>query len=185
MKAGVAQCNRRFTMEIALFEPEIPPNTGNIIRLSVCTGSTLHIVGKPSFSLEDAMLRRAGLDYWQLSRLTTHNSLEAFLAFLQERDGQTREEVRKRFVLTTRFATNSYAQFEYQSDQILLFGKETSGLPDSVREIFSDHQNQWLRIPVHGDCRSLNLANSVSVILYEALRQQGFPGLNLAPPADT
>ncbi len=172
-------------MEIALFEPEIPPNTGNIIRLSVCTGSTLHIVGPPSFSLEDSMLRRAGLDYWQLSRLTSHDSLEAFIQFLQNRDDQSRDQVRRRIVLTTRFARNSYADFSFRSDHILLFGKETSGLPDSVRQTFSDLDENWLRIPVHGDCRSLNLANSVSVILFEALRQQGFPGLNLAPPADT
>ena len=113
-------------MEIALFEPEIPPNTGNIIRLSVCTGSTLHIVGKPSFSLEDSMLRRAGLDYWNLSRLTSHESLEHFLDFLQQRDSQSRDQVRRRFVLTTRFAKSSFSDFAYEPDQILLFGKETS-----------------------------------------------------------
>ncbi|MEQ8350077.1 MAG: tRNA (cytidine(34)-2'-O)-methyltransferase [Leptospiraceae bacterium] len=172
-------------MEIALFEPEIPPNTGNIIRLSVCTGSTLHIVGKPSFSLEDSMLRRAGLDYWNLSRLTSHESLEHFLDFLQQRDSQSRDQVRRRFVLTTRFAKSSFTDFAYEPDQILLFGKETSGLPDSVRAEFSEFQDHWLRIPVHAECRSLNLANSVAIVLYEALRQQGFPGLNLAPPSDT
>ncbi|MBU42604.1 MAG: tRNA (uridine(34)/cytosine(34)/5-carboxymethylaminomethyluridine(34)-2'-O)-methyltransferase TrmL [Spirochaetaceae bacterium] len=172
-------------MEIALFEPEIPPNTGNIIRLSVCTGTALHIVGKPAFSLEDAMLRRAGLDYWQLSRLRVHDSLEDFLLFLSQRDDQSIDEVRSRFVLTTRFARNNFVDHRYTEDQILLFGKETAGLPDSVRGVFADLQENWLRIPVSSHCRSLNLANSVSIVLYEGLRQLGFPGLQLEPPSDT
>lgn len=171
-------------MEIALFEPEIPPNTGNIIRLAVCTGTRVHIVGQPAFSMEDSMLRRAGLDYWHLAGLQLHENLESFLTFLSERDGRGISEIKSRFVLLTRFASTSFTAHKFREDQILLFGRESSGIPEAVRNEFLDQKNQWLRIPVHGQCRSLNLANSVAVVLYEGLRQQGFPGLEIQYPSD-
>ena len=169
-------------MEIALFEPEIPPNTGNIIRLTVCTGTSLHIVGKPSFSLEDSMLRRAGLDYWSLSRMQTHESLEDFVGYIGQRDSQSPEEVKGRFLLLSRFAQRAHSEHQFRGNEILLFGRESTGLPDSIRSLFE--KAQWLRIPVHKSCRSLNLANSVSIVLYEGLRQLGFPGLETEYSAD-
>ncbi|MCB1166080.1 MAG: tRNA (cytidine(34)-2'-O)-methyltransferase [Leptospiraceae bacterium] len=172
-------------IEIALFEPEIPPNTGNIIRLTVCSGTGLHIVGQPSFSLEDSMLRRAGLDYYALSRLTSHNDFDSFVEFLSQRDGQSRHEILARICLFTRFATNSYAEHRFRYDQIILFGKETTGLPPGILDRFAHRKEQLLRIPVHQNCRSLNLANSVSIVLYEGLRQLGFPGLDRSYVADT
>jgi tRNA (cytidine/uridine-2'-O-)-methyltransferase len=171
-------------MEIALFEPEIPPNTGNIIRMTYCAGVSLHIVGRPSFSMEDSMLRRAGLDYWERSQVHTHSSLSAFLSFLLERDGGTEGEVRARFVFTSRFARKVYSDHQFQSNEILMFGRETSGLPDWMRSEFPGEE-QWLRIPVHRNCRSLNLANSVGILLFEALRQLDFPGLDRGFRSDT
>ncbi len=173
-------------MEIALYKPEIPPNTGNIGRLCWCTGSRLHIVDRPAFSLNEAAVRRAGLDYWEKLDLSLHASWEAFRdATLARRDGENGAAPRVFFF--TRFATKLYCDVEYRPSDIFLFGSESKGLPDAVK---AEARERWperlLRIPVSDRCRSLNLGNTATLILYEALRQQGFPGLTTeySPDAD-
>ena len=157
-------------MNICLYKPEIPQNTGNIGRICVCTGSRLHIIGEPSFSLSETAVRRAGLDYWPRLILSLHEDWPAFQGSYSESGGRT--------ILITKFAKNSYADFKFRMDDRLVFGRETSGLPDEiVREVKKTHPENILRIPVMEDCRSLNLANAVSIVLFEALRQNGFPGL--------
>lgn len=163
-------------VEIALYRPEIPPNTGNIARLSVCTGSRLHIIGEPSFSLDEAAVRRAGLDYWHLVDLHRHEDWKSFVKYVEKRSD---EKGRPQKVLgLTRFAGRSYSNYEYRGDEILLFGRETSGLPREVVDwLEEDERGETLRIPVSADCRSLNLSNSVAILTFESLRQQGFPDL--------
>jgi tRNA (cytidine/uridine-2'-O-)-methyltransferase len=143
---------------IALLEPEIPPNTGNIIRLCVATGATLHIIGRAGFPLGERTVRRAAVDYWEELTLQRHATLEEFEA------GQT-----GRIFCFTAHATARYAEVSYQPGDSLLFGGESEGLPRSVVERYADRA---LCIPMpSGKVRSLNLANAVSIVLYEALRQ--------------
>lgn len=166
-------------MDIALYRPEIPPNTGNIARLSICSGNRMHIIGQPSFSLEESAVKRAGLDYWDQVDLQLHEDWEAFL------DHQARHS-RGRILLFTKFSTHCYSNFAYRNDDTLVFGQETRGLPDPVKDsIAQTHPEHLLRIPVSDRCRSLNLANAVSIVLYEALRQLDFPGLDPAYPDDS
>ncbi len=151
-------------MHIVLVEPEIPNNTGNISRTCAVTGSSLHLVRPLGFSTDDKHLKRAGLDYWQYLDLHYYDSFD---------------EVRERFpcgrfFFATTKAQKYYTEISYQADDFLVFGKETAGLPPSIRDANLDH---CIRIPMGKDIRSLNLANSVSIILYEALRQQGFANL--------
>ncbi|MCB1875941.1 MAG: tRNA (cytidine(34)-2'-O)-methyltransferase [Chromatiales bacterium] len=150
-------------MHVVLYEPEIPPNTGNIIRLCANTGSTLHLVGRLGFELDDKRLKRAGLDYHEWAELRRYDSLEEFLG---------RHEGRC-LPCSTR-ASHNYAEFDYQSGDALLFGPETRGLPAEVLEGFPKEVR--LRIPMIPGSRSLNLSNSVAVVLYEAWRQLGFAG---------
>jgi len=168
------QCHAEFcfytAMNICLYKPEIPQNTGNIGRICVCTNSRLHIIGEPSFSLSDTAVKRAGLDYWPRLDLSLHEDWQTFNKNLAGSNGRT--------ILITKFANNSYADFKFRMDDRLVFGQETSGLPaEIVQEIKEAHPENILRIPVMDDCRSLNLANAVSIVLFEALRQNGFPGL--------
>lgn len=152
-------------MHIALFRPEIPPNTGNIARLAVGMGSTLHIVGEPAFSMSDAAARRAGLDYWEHLRLQLHTDWEAFLEWCGPRPLKA----------VSKFGQVSYADARYSSEDVILFGNETSGLPPHIMAYFQTrHPEAILRIPMQPICRSLNLSNAVAVILYEAWRQNGF-----------
>ena len=161
-------------MEIALFRPEIPPNTGNIARLSVCTGSRLHIIGQPSFSLAESRVRRAGIDYWNEVDLTLHSGWESFRLETKRQKKQERT-----IVLFTRFADNCYADHRFKTDDILVFGRETSGLPaEIIEEIAGKYPARILRLPVQQRCRSLNLANAVAIVLYEGLRQLDFPEMN-------
>ena len=150
-------------MHIILFEPEIPPNTGNIIRLCANTGAHLHLVEPLGFAWEDSRLRRAGLDYHELANVTLHQNLDACLEALKS----TRV-----FAFSTK-GQRTYSDTQYLEGDALLFGPETRGLPDEVLKRFSE---QTLRIPMQAESRSLNLANAVSVVLYEAWRQMGFPG---------
>jgi tRNA (cytidine/uridine-2'-O-)-methyltransferase len=150
---------------IALFEPEIPPNTGNIIRLTANTGSCLHLIEPLGFSLEEKKLRRAGLDYREFADIRCHASLDAMLATLP---GQ-------RLVALSSKVSTRHTEFVFQDGDILLFGPESRGLPASLLATLSDAHK--LRIPMVSGSRSLNLSNAVSVVLYEALRQQGFPGM--------
>ena len=148
---------------VVLYQPEIPPNTGNIIRLCANTGSRLHLVHPLGFTLDDARLRRAGLDYREWAEVAEHADLAACLRGL---DGRL-------FACTTRGGT-LYHRPRYRPGDILLFGPETRGLPGHVLEQVP--ASQRLRIPMQPGSRSLNLSNSVAVVVYEAWRQQGFAG---------
>lgn len=147
---------------IVLVEPEIPANTGNISRTCAGTGTHLHLVRPLGFSIEDRDLKRAGLDYWPHVKLHVHNSFEEVLA----------EYGGGRMFFATKKGSRSYAEFEYQDEDLFVFGKETAGLPDSILSRFPD---QRIRIPMNEKIRSLNLSNSAAIILYEALRQANFP----------
>ncbi|MEQ9364482.1 MAG: tRNA (cytidine(34)-2'-O)-methyltransferase [Leptospirales bacterium] len=164
-------------MDIVLYEPEIPQNTGNIGRLCVCTGSRLHIVGKPGFSLDESAVKRAGLDYWHRLDLSLHEDWRGFLEFADEKSRSSKRGTAV-VLLYTRFARHLYSAHRYAPGDYLVFGRETSGLPEEVRaSIAKRNAEHVLRIPVSEECRSLNLSNTVALALYEALRQQGFPGL--------
>ena len=149
---------------IILYEPEIPPNTGNIIRLCANTGTALHLVEPLGFELDEKRLRRAGLDYREFVTVQTHASLDACLESL----GQPRV-----FALSTRNATR-YGEACFNEGDALLFGPETRGLPQAVLDGLPEGQR--LRVPMRKGNRSLNLSNSAAVVVYEAWRQLGFPG---------
>ncbi len=153
-------------LDIVLIEPEIPQNTGNIARTCAATGITLHLVEPLGFSIDEKSVRRAGLDYWEFLDLKIYSSLEEFL---ESNKG------RKFFFATTK-AKKTYAEVEYQEGDMILFGKETAGLP---KELIESDKGQPIRIPMGKDerLRSLNLSNAVNIILYEGLRQLSFPNL--------
>jgi tRNA (cytidine/uridine-2'-O-)-methyltransferase len=152
-------------LNVVLYEPEIPPNTGNIIRLCANTGSNLHLVGPIGFSLDHAQLKRAGLDYHELVSVTRHASWSSYLE--QNRN-------RKLWAFSTR-GGRRYCDARFESGDALLFGPETRGLPDALlSEVGTDRS---LRLPMVSGSRSLNLSNCVAVVVYEALRQQGFTGM--------
>lgn len=148
-------------MHIVLVEPEIPGNTGNIARLCAATGASLHLVRPLGFSVDDRYLKRAGLDYWHLVDIHYYDSVEEVLAAYPDAP---------RFLLTTH-AHRSYTRVEYTKDSLLIFGKESAGLPEAFRMA---HEDECIRIPMVPEARSLNPANSVSIVLYEALRQVHF-----------
>lgn len=149
-----------FTMiQVALVEPEIPPNTGNIARLCAATGAPLHVIGATGFRMDDRSLKRAGLDYWDHVSLSRHVDFESF----------ERSNPDARMVLLTTKAERSYLEWEFAESDCLVFGRETRGLPDDLLERYRDN---CVRIPMpSGNVRSLNLATSVGIVLYEALRQ--------------
>ncbi len=147
---------------IILYQPEIPPNTGNSIRLCANTGAQLHLVEPLGFDLSEPQLRRAGLDYHDLARVTVHPDLAACLAALSSH---------RLFVIETD-GTRGYHEVAYRPGDCLLFGRETSGLPDGVAATLPPHQR--VRIPMRPSNRSLNLSNAVAVVVYEAWRQNGF-----------
>lgn len=147
---------------IVLFQPEIPPNTGNIIRLCANTGAKLHLIYPLGFSLEDSKLRRAGLDYKEWAKIQTHKDFASFQASYP----------RSRMFACTTKGKNCYSEVKYQPDDVLLFGPETRGLPQNL--LNSMPFEQLIRIPMQADSRSINLSNAVAIILYEAWRQQGF-----------
>ena len=150
--------------DVLLYEPEIPPNTGNIIRLCANTGARLHLIKPLGFAWEDSRLKRAGLDYHHLATVTLHDDLAQCLGTVNPSSV---------FACTTK-ATHRYTQAKFRAGDALLFGPETRGLPEHVlAEFDAEHK---LRIPMQADSRSLNLANAVSIILYEAWRQLGFDG---------
>lgn len=151
-------------MHIVLYEPEIPQNTGNIARTCAATGSILHLVKPLGFSLEDRYLKRAGLDYWKLVECHVHERFEELL--------EAYPGARMHFLSTK--APRGYTEAAYGPDDFLVFGRETRGLPESL---LSRVYDRCLRIPMVPGARSLNLSNSVAIVLYEALRGLGFPGL--------
>ncbi len=150
--------------DIVLFEPEIPPNTGNVIRLCANAGCRLHIVHPLGFSLRDKQLRRAGLDYHALAEIVAHADWKACRTALAER---------RLFAITTRGAAR-HADVQYQESDAFVFGPETRGLPDEVLDEFAAERR--IRVPMSPDRRSLNLSNAVAVVVYEAWRQLGFRG---------
>ena len=151
---------------IVFVEPEIPSNTGNIARTCAATGSILHLVKPLGFSLDDKYLKRAGLDYWPYVKVEVHESLDDFL---KEYEG-------RRMWLATTKGKQIYTDVCYQDEDMILFGRETAGLP---RPFIDANIDRAVRIPMSEDTRlrSFNLANSANIILFDALRQQGFPGL--------
>ena len=151
-------------MQVALYQPEIPPNTGNVMRLCANTGSVLHLIKPLGFSIDDASLRRAGMDYRDIAVIRVHDSYEIFLQAI----GQARV-----FALTTK-AQRRYDSVSFAADDVLLFGPESRGLPASVLD--SLDQQQKLRLPMQPESRSLNLSNAVAVVVYEAWRQTEFAG---------
>lgn len=155
---------------IVLFEPLMPANTGNISRSCAATNSPLHLIEPLGFSTDDKMLKRAGLDYWDHVDITYHKSLKAFMSYLGNR----------RLFLITKFAPQIYSDVNLADptidEQFFIFGKETTGLPLDYME---EHKAQCLRIPMNDQhVRSLNLSNTANIIIYEALRQQSFNGLD-------
>lgn len=151
-------------MHIVLVEPEIPQNTGNIARTCAATGAMLHLIKPLGFSLEDKYLKRAGLDYWNLM---TFRIYENWQDFLEKNPG-----AQMRFFSTK--APRDYAEAQYSDGMYLVFGKETKGLDE---ELLRREYDRCVRIPMRPEARSLNLSNSVAIALFEALRQQDFPGL--------
>ena len=152
-------------LNIVLVEPEIPQNTGNIARTCAATRSSLHLVEPLGFEISEKAVRRAGLDYWHMVDLHIYSSLDHFFAVNPRPD----------LWLATTKAPRDYTQAQLQEGCWLMFGKETAGLPKDLRERW---YNRCVRIPMRPDARSLNLANSVAILTYEALRQQGFPELS-------
>ena len=152
-------------LNIVLVEPEIPQNTGNIARTCAASGLRLHLVGPLGFSLDDRYLKRAGLDYWNLLDIRLYDNLRSF--FSQHEDG--------RFFFATTKAPRRYTDVSFSDGDFILFGKETKGLPEPLLTEFPE---RCIRIPMRSDARSLNLASSVAIVAYEALRQIDFPGLS-------
>ena len=151
-------------MNIVLHQPEIPQNTGNIGRTCVATGTPLHLIEPLGFRLGEKELRRAGMDYWPKLDVTRYTDYEDFLK---------QHEGAKIWYATTK-AKRTYAEVSFAPDDFIMFGKESAGIPE---EILVENEETCIRIPMLDDIRSLNLSNSVAIVLYEALRQQGFAGL--------
>lgn len=151
-------------LNIVLFEPEIPANTGNIGRTCVATKTKLHLIEPLGFRLNEKAIKRAGMDYWKDLDVTTYINYEEFL----EKNPNA-----KIYMATTK-AKQIYTKVSYAPDCYIMFGKESAGIPE---EILIKHPEQSIRIPMAGDSRSLNLGNSVAIVLYEALRQQEFQGM--------
>jgi tRNA (cytidine/uridine-2'-O-)-methyltransferase len=149
---------------IVLFEPEIPPNTGNIIRLCANTGAHLHLVKPLGFTLEDKQLKRAGLDYHEFSTLKVHENWIACKTALAGK---------RLFAITTKGSTR-HSDISFQADDVFVFGPETRGLPDEIRNTFPPERR--VRLPMLAESRSLNLSNSAAILLYEAWRQNDFEG---------
>ena len=153
-------------LNIVLYEPEIPANTGNIGRTCVATGTKLHLIEPLGFRLDEKALKRAGMDYWKDLDVQTYIDYNDFLE---------RNPGAKIYMATTK-AQKVYTEVEYEPDCYIMFGKESAGIPE---EILVHHKDTCVRIPMMGEIRSLNLGNSVAVVLYEALRQNEFAGMNL------
>ena len=149
-------------LNIVLYEPEIPANTGNIGRTCVATGTRLHLIEPLGFKLNEKALKRAGMDYWKDLDVTTYIDYQDFL---EKNPG------------AKIYMAKVYTDVEYEPDCYIMFGKESAGIPE---EILVEHEEDCMRIPMNGDIRSLNLGNSVAIVLYEALRQNGFAGMNLS-----
>ena len=153
-------------LNIVLHEPEMPANTGNIGRTCVAIGARLHLIEPLGFIINDKTLKRAGLDYWDKLDVTVYRDYQDFL---------DKNPNAKIYMATTK-AHKTYTQVNYEKDAYIMFGKESAGIPE---EILVDNEDTCVRIPMFGDIRSLNLSNSVAIVAYEAMRQQGFTDLSL------
>ncbi len=154
-------------VHVVLYQPEIPANTGNIARTCAATDTTLHLIRPLGFSTDDKMLKRAGLDYWEFVQIHYYDSLEEL--FSTYKDGE--------FYYITKFGKKIHSSFDYsavQKDHFFVFGKETTGLP---KDLFQHNMERALRLPMTGNVHSLNLSNTAAILIYEALRQQNYPGL--------
>ncbi len=151
---------------VVLVHPEIPPNTGNVIRLCANTGAQLHLIEPLGFPLEDAKLKRAGLDYHEYARMKVHKDWDAFLAAVQP-------DPTRMYAMTTH-GSSPFAQASFQPGDVFVFGSETAGLPPALRESFPPAQR--IRLPMRPDNRSMNLSNTVAVVVFEAWRQNGYAG---------
>jgi tRNA (cytidine/uridine-2'-O-)-methyltransferase len=151
-------------LHVVLYEPEIPPNTGNVIHLCANSGARLHLIRPLGFDLDHAKLRRAGLDYHEFADVAVHENLDVFVADVRPA---------RLFALSTR-GRNLYTNVQFRADDAVLFGPETRGLPQAVLDALPAEQR--LRLPMRPDNRSLNLSNAVAVVVYEAWRQTGFAG---------
>ncbi|WP_434310249.1 tRNA (cytidine(34)-2'-O)-methyltransferase [Hominifimenecus sp. rT4P-3] len=151
-------------MNVVLHQPEMPANTGNIGRTCAATGTKLHLICPLGFRLDEKSLKRAGLDYWEDLDVTLYDNFEDFLA---------KNPGAKIYMATTK-AEKIYTDMEYEPDCFLMFGKESAGIPE---EILVEYKDTAIRIPMNEEIRSLNLSNSVAIVLYEALRQQAFAGM--------
>ena len=153
-------------MNIVLHEPEIPANTGNIGRTCVATGTALHLIKPLGFDISDKAVRRAGMDYWKDLELYVYENFDDFVS----------KNPGARIYMATTKAKKAYTQVEYSENDFIMFGKESAGIPE---EILIKDEDTSVRIPMIGEIRSLNLSNSVAIMLYEALRQQDFEGMKL------
>ncbi|KIL46739.1 tRNA (uridine(34)/cytosine(34)/5-carboxymethylaminomethyluridine(34)-2'-O)-methyltransferase TrmL [Jeotgalibacillus soli] len=152
---------------IVLYQPEIPANTGNIARTCAATGTTLHLIRPLGFSTDDKMLKRAGLDYWNFVEIIYYDSLDEF--FEKNEGGE--------FFYLTKHGQIPHSDFDYRSEEknyYFIFGRETTGLP---KDVIENNKDKALRVPMNDNVRSLNLSNTAAILVYEALRQQGYPGL--------
>ena len=153
-------------LHVVLYQPEIPQNTGNIGRTCVAAGARLHLIEPLGFNINEKMLKRAGLDYWDKLDVIIYDNFEDFMK---------KNPDAKIYMATTK-APQTYAEVNYEPDCYIMFGKESAGIPE---DILVKHQDTSIRIPMIGDIRSLNLSNSVAIVLYEALRQNKFAHMNL------
>lgn len=151
-------------LDIVLVEPEIPHNTGAVARTCAATGARLHLIKPLGFDISDKAVKRCGLDYWYLVDISVYENIDEYFA----KHGD------KNIYLATTKAPHAYSEVDMSGDIALLFGKETAGLPERLR---GKYRERCIRIPMISEARSLNLSNSVAILAYEALRQQGFPGL--------
>ncbi|GBG57099.1 putative tRNA (cytidine(34)-2'-O)-methyltransferase [Sporomusaceae bacterium FL31] len=151
-------------MHIVLVEPEIPGNTGNIARLCAATGCELHLVKPLGFSVDDRYLKRAGLDYWHLVKVHYHENFDEVVA----------KYANHNFYFNTTKTSRPYSDVQFTADDLLVFGKETAGLPEKILDM---NRQNCIRIPMLDDARSLNLSNAAAIVVYEALRQLSYPRL--------
>lgn len=157
-------------MNIVLYQPEIPANTGNIGRTCVATGTSLHLIEPLGFRLTGKELRRAGMDYWE------HLDVRRYMNFEEFVDKNLKDNLESKIWMATTKAKKVYTEAAFGENDFLMFGKESAGIPE---EILVEHEETCIRIPMLDQIRSLNLSNSVSIVLYEALRQQGFRNMQL------
>ena len=158
-------------LNIVLYQPKIPQNTGNIARTCAAVGAKLHLIKPLGFSVRDRHLKRAGLDYWHMVEIVYHDTIDEFLQIHKQTN----------LIFITKKGAKSYDKINFSGEVFLIFGKETSGLPE---EILEKNRERCYRIPMKANARSLNLSNAVAIVVYEACRQKGFASLQLSGSKD-